>query len=109
MLQEEQLRTLSARLKHFMPKEDMSFVLLQWIPCILRMENQIGIKKLTLLLAKGLSCEKAGSQPLYQQSSKAKRERAFAGKLKISPTAKFLDQDSISGNSRCLLRPVKLW
>ena len=81
MLQEEHLRKLSARLNHCTPEEGMSFVLLQWIPCILHMENRIGIKILTLLLAEGLSHAKSGSHPLYQQSSKAKRERAFAQKI----------------------------
>ena len=53
----------------------MSFVLLQWIPCILHIENQIGIKMLTLLLAKVLSREKSRSHAHYQQISKAERER----------------------------------
>ena len=46
LIQEKHLSKLEGRLKHCTPDEGMCFLLLQWIPCILHMENRIGIKNL---------------------------------------------------------------
>ena len=72
--QEEHLRRLLARLQHCTPEEGVSFVLLQWIPCILHMENRIRIKVLTLLFAEGLSDANGKTHPLYQQNSQKKEK-----------------------------------
>ena len=79
--QEEHLRQISARLQHCTQEEGMSFVLIQWIPCILHIENCIGIKIITLLFAEGLSHTKRKTHPLYQQNSQKEREIAFKEKV----------------------------
>ena len=80
--QEEKLRKLEHRLKHCTPEEGMCFVLLQWIPCILHMENRIGIKIFTLLLIEGLSHAKGKTHPEYQKTSKKEREEAYFNAIK---------------------------
>ena len=54
---ESQLKKISLRLEQCTPDEGMCFVLLQWIPCILHMENRVGLKILTMLLSKGLALD----------------------------------------------------
>jgi hypothetical protein len=57
---EAKIRLLVTKLKHGTPAEGAMFLLIQAIPCILHMENRIGIKILTMLLVEGLSNAKAG-------------------------------------------------
>ena len=57
------------------------FLLLQWIPCIMHMENRVGIKILTMLLSEGLAHAKGGTQPSYQQASVKAREHAFCASV----------------------------
>ena len=90
---EAHLKKLKDRLKHCTPAEGMCFVLLQWIPCILHMENRIGIKFFTLLLIEGLSHAKGLSHPKYQHTSKKEQEEAFFQLLKTKLTTKSLDLD----------------
>ena len=75
---ESQLKKISLRLEQCTPDEGMCFVLLQWIPCILHMENRVGLKILTMLLSEGLEIAKEGKKhPLYMQSLVKEREEAF--------------------------------
>jgi hypothetical protein len=57
---EAKIRLLLTELAHGTPSEGAMFLLIQAIPCILHMENRIGIKILTMLVIEGLSNAKAG-------------------------------------------------
>ena len=74
---EAKLTKLYTRLEQCTPNEGVSFVLLQWIPCIMHMETRIGVKILTMLLAEGLAHAKSSSHPKYQQTSSKSREEEF--------------------------------
>jgi hypothetical protein len=57
---EANVRLLLTELAHGTPSEGAMFLLIQAIPCILHMENRVGIKILTMLVIEGLSNAKAG-------------------------------------------------
>jgi hypothetical protein len=57
---EVKIRLLLTELAHGSPSEGAMFLLIQAIPCILHLENRIGIKILTMLLIEGLSNAKKG-------------------------------------------------
>lgn len=57
---EVKIRLLLTELEHGTPSEGAMFLLIQAIPCILHMENRIGIKILTMLTIEGLSNAKRG-------------------------------------------------
>ena len=52
---EAKIRLLLTELEHGSPSEGAMFLLIQAIPCILHMENRVGIKILTMLMIEGLS------------------------------------------------------
>ena len=61
---EAKIRLLLTELEHGSPSKRAMFLLIQAIPCILHMENRVGINILTLLMIKGLSNAK-DSKLLY--------------------------------------------
>ena len=72
------LQNLALCLDQCMLDKGMCFVLLQWIPCILHMENRVGLKILYMLLSEGLSHVKGGQiHHLYMQNPLKEREAAF--------------------------------
>jgi hypothetical protein len=60
VLAEAKIRLLLTELSHGTPSEGAMFLLIQAIPCILHLENRIGIKILTMLVIEGLSNAKKG-------------------------------------------------
>jgi len=55
LILEDRVRNLRLDLAHCTPKEGSLFLIYNAIPCILHMENRVGIKILTMLLVEGLS------------------------------------------------------
>jgi hypothetical protein len=60
LVAEAKIRLLLTELDHGSPSEGAMFLLIQAIPCILHLENRIGIKILTMLVIEGLSNAKKG-------------------------------------------------
>ena len=58
---EAKIRLLLTELEHGTPNEGAMFLLIQAIPCILHLENRVGIKILTMLFIEGLSNAKKGA------------------------------------------------
>jgi hypothetical protein len=65
LVAESKIRLLLTELAHGTPSEGAMFLLIQAIPCILHLENRVGIKILTMLFIEGLSNAKKGK--LYQE------------------------------------------
>jgi hypothetical protein len=59
---ERKLEILIKDLAHSQNQENALFLLLQCIPCILHLENHIGLKMLTMLLIDGLTSAKDGTK-----------------------------------------------
>ena len=55
LILEEKIQNLKSDLDHCTPKDGALFLIYNAIPCILHMENRVGIKILTMLLVEGLS------------------------------------------------------
>ena len=60
MISEYKLRVISTSIEHGKVQEGAIFYLLQCVPCILHMENRIGLKMFSLLLRDGLDNALAG-------------------------------------------------
>ena len=60
LVAEAKIRLLLTELAHGAPSEGAMFLLIQAIPCILHLENRVGIKILTMLFIEGLSNAKKG-------------------------------------------------
>ena len=103
---EANLSKIYARLEQCTPTEGVSFVLLQWIPCIMHMEIRVGIKILTML-SQGLAHTKGSSHPNYQQSSLKAREEEFYISINKVIIMKFWDQVLTNGNSNCQSKQVR--
>ena len=57
---EKKLRRLTSDLKHRDHQEGALFCLIQAVPCILHLENCVGLKIFTMILLEGLSNAKKG-------------------------------------------------
>jgi hypothetical protein len=76
LLSEKEVHDLRKQLNHAKRDENELFSLIQAIPCILHMENQVGLRILTMLLITGLS--NARKHLLYHDvSAEGKRIERF--------------------------------
>jgi hypothetical protein len=75
--------------------ETACFLLMQTIPCILHMENRVGLKLLTMVVLEGLSEAKAGTSMYAQERSEKKRLQMY-----IAEVERIINR-TILGNEDC--------
>jgi hypothetical protein len=97
---EKEVRDLLKKFKHSQRCENALFLLIQAIPCILHMENRVGLKILTMLLISGLS--NARKHLLYRdESAEGKRIERFFTDVECILNTKIIGDDMGPSQWQC--------